>query len=159
MATSLRDEVVIVVGASSGIGRETAVHFAREGAKVVASARREDRLKELEKQLAEEGREILIQSADATEVSAMDRLARRTIATYGRIDTLVYATGTNIPDRAITRLTIETWDMMIDVNLNGAFYATHAVLPHMRHRGGGSIFYVSSRSAITADESGASYQA
>jgi NADP-dependent 3-hydroxy acid dehydrogenase YdfG len=153
MPVSLKDQVVVVVGASSGMGRETALLFAKEGAKVTASARREDRLRELEPH------GISVHAADATDPAAMEGLARAALKEYGRIDILVYATGTNIPDRALTRLTTELWDMMIGVNLNGAYYATKAVLPSMREQKAGSIYYISSKSAIIPDESGASYQA
>jgi serine 3-dehydrogenase len=146
---------VLVIGASSGIGRETAILFARAGAKVIASARREHRLQELKTQLAAEGHEIRIYPADASDASAMNKLAEFA----GLIDTLVYATGTNTPDRALPRLTPAIWDMMIGVNLNGAYYATQAVLPGMRERKSGLIMYISSRSAVIPDESGAAYQA
>src|SRR5215472_5248532 len=159
MPTSLKDNVVVVVGASSGIGRAIAVEFARAGAKVVASARRESRLKELKDQLAGEGFEAHIHPADASDPATMEGLAAAALAKYGQIDTLVYATGTNTPDRALTRLTPQIWDSMVSVNLNGAYYATHAVLGHMRERKRGLIFYISSRSAVTPDESGAAYQA
>ena len=155
----LKNTVVLVIGASSGMGRETAILFAREGAKVFASARREDRLRELERQLLDEGREIGVLAADATDPIAMETLARAALVKFGHIDILVYATGTNTPDRALNRLTPQVWDMMLSVNLNGAYYATRAVLPGMRERKTGSIFYVSSRSAVIPDESGAAYQA
>jgi serine 3-dehydrogenase len=159
MPISLKDNVVVVVGASSGIGRAIAVQFARDGATLVASARRESRLKELQTQLGGEGFEAHIHPADASDPAAMERLAADALAKYGHIDTLVYATGTNTPNRALTRLTPEIWDSMVSVNLNGAYYATHAVLGHMRERKKGLIFYISSRSAVTPDESGAAYQA
>jgi NADP-dependent 3-hydroxy acid dehydrogenase YdfG len=118
---------------------------------VTAVARREDRLLQLQSQLASEGRKIRIHAGDATKPDAL--------AGLGDVDMLVYATGTNIPDRSLTRLTPELWETMIRVNLSGAYYATQAVLPFMRARKAGLIFYVSSRSSIAADESGASYQA
>jgi serine 3-dehydrogenase len=145
----------LVIGASSGIGRETAILFARAGAKVIASARREDRLLQLKDQLAAEGHELRIYPADASDSAAMNALGEFA----GPVDTLVYATGTNTPDRALTRLTPAVWDMMIGVNLNGAYYATQAVLPGMRERKSGLIIYISSKSAIIPDESGAAYQA
>jgi serine 3-dehydrogenase len=104
MMVSLKDRVVLVVGASSGIGRETAVLFAREGARVMASARREDRLRSLQDQLAGEGRAIEILAADASKAAEMAHLAERTQERFGPIDILVYATGTNVPDRAMKRL-------------------------------------------------------
>ena len=153
MPVSLKDQVVIVVGASSGMGRDTALLFAKEGAKVMASARRADRLAELERH------GIAIPPADATDAAAMEALAQATLQRFGRIDILVFATGTNIPDRALTRLTPELWNMMVSVNLNGAYYATRAVLPAMREQKAGSIYYISSKSAVIPDESGAAYQA
>ena len=153
MPVSLKNQVVLVVGASSGMGRETAILFAREGAKVMASARREEKLRELEVS------GITVHPADVTDAKTMEALAHTTLQAFGRIDILIYATGTNIPDRALTRLTTELWDMMVGVNLTGAYYATRAVLPAMREQRAGSIYYISSKSAIIPDESGASYQA
>ena len=93
---------------------------------------------------------------DATSV---DHLIKTAVDKHGRIDTLIYATGTNIPDRSLERLTHETWDRMIAKNLTGAFYCTQAVLPTMRAQGGGLIVYVSSGCVQRADVSGVSYQA
>jgi NADP-dependent 3-hydroxy acid dehydrogenase YdfG len=154
MAVSLKDKVVVVIGASSGIGRVTAGLFAKEGARVMASARREDRLRTLR---AESGVEVL--AADATKPDDMARLAQQTRMLLGEIDILVYVTGDNTPDRSLKRLTPAIWDAMVSVNLNGAFYATHAVLPAMRERGAGLLIYVASVSALAADISGAAYQA
>jgi len=159
MPVSLKDQVVLVIGASSGIGRETAVLFAREGAKVMASARREDRLKQLQSQLQKEGHSIEIQPADASQVPDMTKLAEVTTSKLGPIDVMVYVTGTNTPDRALTRLKPDIWDMMIGVNLNGAYYATQAVLPGMRERKAGHLIFVSSISGMFPDVSGAAYQA
>ncbi len=159
MPVTLKDQTVLVVGASSGIGRETAVLFAREGAHVMASARRENRLRELQSSLAKEGHAIEIAPADASNAGQMEELARKTRALLGDIDILVYVTGTNVPDRSLKRLTAGIWDMMMSVNLNGAYYITRAVLPSMRERGSGHLIYVSSVSGLFADVSGAAYQA
>jgi serine 3-dehydrogenase (NADP+) len=159
MPVSLKDQVVLVVGASSGIGRETAVLFAREGARVMASARREERLRELQDSLRKEGHSIEIMAADASQTDQMARLAEHTRITIGPIDVLVFSTGTNTPDRYLTRLKSDIWDMMVSVNLNGAYYITQAVLPGMRERKSGHLIFVSSISGIVPDVSGASYQA
>lgn len=159
MADSLRDRVVIVIGASSGIGRQTAVLFAREGAKVMASARREERLKDLSMEMASAGCAIATYAADSTKVEEMEALARETRERLGDIDALVYATGDNTPDRHLNRLTPPVWDAMIAVNLNGAYYATQAVLPAMRERRSGHLIYIASVSALWPDPSGAAYQA
>jgi serine 3-dehydrogenase (NADP+) len=159
MSVSLKGQVALVVGASSGIGRETAVLFAREGARVVASARRGDRLRGLQDELAKEGHSIEISVADASNAAEMEQLAQRTRAHFGGIDILVYAAGTNTPDRAMKRLNQELWDMMLSVNLSGAYYITHAVLPAMRENGSGHLIYISSISGLAPDVSGAAYQA
>ena len=159
MPVSLKNQVVLVVGASSGIGRSIAVHFAREGATVMASARREDRLLSLQSELAEENLEIAIATADASNADAMEELAFRTVAQFQKIDILVYASGTNTVDRAMSKLSVKTWDEVIGVNLNGAYYATRAVLPGMRERKCGHLIYIASISGIVPDISGAAYQA
>jgi NADP-dependent 3-hydroxy acid dehydrogenase YdfG len=159
MADSLTNRVVVVIGASSGIGRQTAILFAREGARVMASARREDRLRDLSMELAAAGCPIQIHPGDVTKVADMDALARVTRERLGEIDALVFVTGDNTPDRSLKRLTPAIWDAMVSVNLNGAYYATQAVLPAMRERRSGHLIYVSSVSALAADPSGASYQA
>jgi serine 3-dehydrogenase len=159
MFGSVSGQVVVIVGASSGIGRAAALLFAREDAKVVAAARREDRLKSLQDELAKEKCTIAIRPADASKPDDMQQLANETLTQFGRIDTLVFATGTNIPERAINRLTPELWNSLIEVNLNGAFYATHAVLPSMRSAGAGHLIYIASISGVLADVSGAAYQA
>jgi len=152
---SLEKQVVLVVGASSGIGRAAAVLFAGEGARVMASARRADRLQSLH----EEVPSIATAVADVSDPAAMDRLAEETRKRLGPIDIVVYSAGTNIKDRAMTRLTPARWDMMVATNLNGAFYITQAVLPEMRERKSGHLIFVSSISGLLADVSGASYQA
>ncbi len=159
MQTTLTNQVVLVVGASSGIGRETAILFAREGAKVIASARREPRLRELQTDLAKENLAIEIWAADATKPHEMEALAQHARERAGNIDILVYSSGTNTPDRALTRLNTDIWDDMLAVNLNGAYYITRAVLPAMRERKSGHLIYVSSISGHTPDVSGAAYQA
>jgi len=77
----------------------------------------------------------------------------------GPVDVLVYATGTNVPDRAMKRLTVEIWDTMLGVNLSGAYYITRALLPAMRERKTGHLIYIASISGKVPDISGAAYQA
>jgi serine 3-dehydrogenase (NADP+) len=159
MSASVTGQVAVIVGASSGIGRAAAVLFAREGFKVVAAARREDRLQSLKEELAKEQREITVRRADASIPKDMEQLAHETLEHFGKIDVLVFATGTNIPERAMARLTPQLWNSVVEVNLNGAFYATYAVLPSMRKAGGGHLIYVASISGVITDVSGAAYQA
>jgi NADP-dependent 3-hydroxy acid dehydrogenase YdfG len=159
MPVSLKNQTALVVGASSGIGRAIAVHLARDGVTVMASARRRDRLEELQKELSEENIDIGIAVADAADPVAMEELAARTVEQFEKIDILVYASGTNTLDRWLPKLTTKTWDEVIGVNLNGAYYATRAVLPAMRERKSGHLIYIASISGLVPDISGAAYQA
>jgi serine 3-dehydrogenase len=159
MPVTLKNQTVLVVGASSGIGRAIAIQFAREGANVMASARRQDRLQVLQNDLAEENIDIGISVADASNAAAMEELATRTVEVYEKIDILVYASGTNTKDRALKNLATKTWDEVLCVNLNGAYYATRAVLPAMRERKSGHLIYIASISGLVPDVSGAAYQA
>jgi serine 3-dehydrogenase len=155
----MKNQVVLVVGASSGIGRASAVALAREGARVMASARRVDRLQQLRTEMSAAGATVEVFPADSTKPEEMEKLAHHTRETLGEIDILVYASGTNTPDRALTRLTPAIWDKLVSVNLNGAYYATAAVLPAMRQRKAGHLIYIASISGIVPDVSGAAYQA
>ena len=159
MSVSLNNQVALVVGASSGIGRSAAMQLAREGVSVMAAARRRDRLQGLEAELQSQGRRIAVSEADAAKPDDMHRVARETREHFGKIDILVYATGTNTPERSIQRLRTEIWDELISVNLNGAYYVTEAVLPEMRRARSGYLIYVSSISGLAPDVSGAAYQA
>ena len=157
MPVSLKDKVALVVGASSGIGRTCATMLAAEGAKVMASARREDRLRQLQHELS--GHTVEICAADATRAEDMERLAAETSRRLGPVNLMIYATGTNTPDRSLKRLRPEIWDELLSTNLDGAYYITQAVLPAMRAARDGHLIYISSISGHTPDVSGAAYQA
>ena len=152
----LTGKVAIVVGASSGMGEATARTYVAAGAKVVLAARSADKLDEL---AAELGADAIACSTDARDAAAAAALVAKAVEIYGRVDILAYVTGTNIPDRALEVLTAETWDMMLDTNLTGAFHCTQAALPAMRRQGRGLIIYVSSGCVQKPDVSGVSYQA
>lgn len=156
MSDALRDQVAVIVGASSGIGRETALGFARAGATTVLAARSQDRLHALAEEI---GSASMVCPMDVEDTASVGQAVESIIERLGRIDVLVYATGTNIPDRALDALTAETWGMMLATNLSGAFHCTQAVLPNMRGQGGGLIIYVSSVAVQLPDASGVSYQA
>jgi NADP-dependent 3-hydroxy acid dehydrogenase YdfG len=159
MPVSLKGQVVLVIGASSGIGRRAALEFAREGCRVMAAARRIDRLQSFREEARTSGGSVEVHAADASKPIEMEELAKRTIEAFGRIDIMLYASGINTPDRSLRRLTVAIWDEMVSVNLNGAYYATSAVLPLMRDQGSGHLIYISSISGLIPDASGAAYQA
>ena len=156
MSDALRHQVAVIVGASSGIGRETALAFAGAGATTVLASRSQDRLETLAEEI---GGDTLVCPMDVEDTMSIRRPIDRIVERFGRIDVLVYATGTNIPDRTLGELTPENWDMMLATNLSGAFHCTQAVLPTMRGQGGGLIIYLSSVAVQLPDASGVSYQA
>jgi NADP-dependent 3-hydroxy acid dehydrogenase YdfG len=116
-------------------------------------------LRTLQQEVTAAGHALEICPTDASRREEVDRLIQTTLDRWGRIDLLVYATGTNLPDRSLTRLTPENWEMMLSVNLSGAFHCTQAVLPALRSAGGGLIIYLSSGAVQRPDVSGVAYQA
>ena len=152
----MKDKVVVVVGASSGMGKSIARRLVKAGAQVVLAARNEAALAALNSEL---GDDCLVCPTDARKVPAVDRLIQQTLERFNRVDVLVYATGTNIPDRSLEKLNHETWEMMLATNITGAFNCTKAVLPCMQDQKQGLIIYISSTCVQTPDVSGVSYQA
>ena len=156
MAEDLRGQVAIVVGASSGMGRATAVALVQAGAKVMVAARRAESLAAL---VAEYPESIRACPTDVTQRDQVERLVASTWDAWRRIDLLVYATGTNLPQRSLQQLSTGGWDDLIATNLTGAFHCTHAVLPTMRQQGRGLIIYLSTGAVQRPDVSGVAYQA
>ncbi len=143
----LAGRVALVVGASSGIGAATARMFAEAGAEVHAAARRRPQL----------GDEVLGHELDVADREAVHVLARRLTA-RGPIHAVVVAAGTNLAERSLDHLTPEAWDMMVAVNLTGAFNVVHALLGALREVRG-DIVLIGSVSGSWPDPSGAAYQA
>ena len=152
-------KTAVVVGVSSGMGRATAVTLAENGWRVLATARRQDRLDALRDELQAAGLSIEIAVCDVCQREQVAALIETATQALGRIDLLVYATGTNIPDRSLEKLTPDTWEMMLSTNLSGAFLCTTNVLPVMRANGGGLIIYLSTGAVQMPDVSGVAYQA
>jgi NADP-dependent 3-hydroxy acid dehydrogenase YdfG len=124
--------------------------------RVALAARNE---KELNALAGELGEAAIPCPCDVTQPESVDIAVARVLEEFGAIDILVYATGTNIPDRSLEVLTGETWEMMMSTNLSGAFYATKAVLPQMRVQESGLIIYLSTGAVQSPDVSGVAYQA
>ncbi len=155
----LRENVILIVGASSGMGRSTAIAAAGAGAQVVLAARDASALDAVRAAIAARGLEALVVPTDATDAAAVGKLVDDTVAAFGRIDVAVNTVGTNIPRRALSELTGESWAMMVETNLSAAFHLTQAVVPVMRGQGDGLIVHVSSSAARKPDASGVAYQA
>jgi len=138
-----QDAVVIVTGASSGIGRETALEFARQGARVVLAARREERLRQLAGHIEGLGAEALVVPTDVARKDDLARLVRAALDRFGRIDVLVNNAGFGFSG-TIEETTEADMREMMDVNYMAAFHLTRAVLPHMRRQRRGHIVNVAS---------------
>ncbi|MFB5265274.1 SDR family oxidoreductase [Paenibacillus enshidis] len=136
-------KVVIITGASSGIGEATAKLLAANGAKVVLAARREERLQQIVDEIREAGGEAVSFQADVVSAEAMRKLAQFAMDRYGRVDVLVNNAGI-MPVSQLSELRVEEWDRMIDVNVKGVLYGIAAVLPTMREQKSGHIINVSS---------------
>lgn len=130
MTENLNGTVAVVTGASSGIGRASALRIASSGARLALIARREDRLNELAERIRSEGGEALVVAADLTDSDAAAGAVEKVIAEFGRIDTLVNAAGVML-NGASDEAPLEEWDRMVDINLRGLMYVTKAALPHL----------------------------
>ena len=137
------DRVAVVTGASSGIGRATALALARTGVKVALGARRTDRLAETESMIKGEGGEVLSVKVDVSKRQECDALIHHVMERWGRVDILVNNAGL-MPLSFLKNLKVDEWDRMIDVNVKGVLYCTAAVLPFMLEMGSGHIVNISS---------------
>lgn len=138
----MQDKVVIVTGASSGIGRATAIRFAENGAKVVAAGRNEKELKSVSRKAAGTKGSIRIHLADVEEITQIDRLVTDTVDSYGRIDVLVNSAGI-IKNGSIETTTLDDWDRMLDLNLRSVFALSQKCIPYLA-KTRGNIVNVSS---------------
>lgn len=154
----LRDKVVLITGASSGIGRATMEAAGREGAKVVGTARTESKLQEGLDAVKAAGGEGIIVPADLEDVTSQDRIAQEALEAFGRIDVLInnagvgWQYGLDNPGTmaGVHEASLDNWRAIIGgVDLEGYFLAIHAVLPKMIEQGSGSIVNVASMAGIT----------
>ena len=147
MAGRLDGKVAIITGGNSGIGEATAHLFAKEGAKVAIMARREDEGRKVQDAIRSEGGDATFIRCDVMERSIVDSAVDKALNTYGTVDILFnnagFGGGQNFPDEDD-----ELWDTVLRVNLNGTFYMSRAVWPHMVAAGGGSVINMSSVAAV-----------
>jgi NADP-dependent 3-hydroxy acid dehydrogenase YdfG len=150
---------IVVAGASSGMGRATALAAAAAGAKLVLFARRAEALADLEQEIVKAGSEAVVVAGDATDPTAAGRAVSAAVTRYGGVDVLVNSVGTNIKQRSLRDLSAHGWRELITTNLDAAFVLTQAVLPTFRAQGDGLLVHISSSAAKKADASGVGYQA
>lgn len=136
-------KVVVITGASSGLGEATTKMLAEKGAKLVLGARREERLKQLVDDIKNSGGEAIYKTVDVTKRSEVEALADAARNEFGRIDVLVNNAGL-MPLAPLDELKVDEWDQMIDVNIKGVMYGVGAVLPTMRKQESGHIINLSS---------------
>ncbi|OAS15694.1 SDR family oxidoreductase [Paenibacillus oryzisoli] len=158
MEKNIINKVVIITGASSGIGEATAKLLAQSGAKVVLAARREERLHTIVNEIKQGGGEAVAVKADVVSPEDMQNLAKIVREMYGRIDVLVNNAGI-MPSSRMNELRVAEWDQMIDVNIKGVLYGIAAVLPTMREQQSGHIINLSSTSGYQVSPTSAVYAA
>ena len=158
MRQNIEGKVVVITGASSGLGESTARHLAQRGASVVLGARRLDRINALAAELTASGHPALAVQTDVTDRAQVQRLVNAAIARFGRIDVMINNAGL-MPHSPLERLKVDDWDRMIDVNLKGVLYGIAAALPPMQAQKSGHIINVSSVAGHKVRPGGAVYSA
>lgn len=143
MTDNISGKVLVITGASSGMGEATARDLAAMGAKVVLGARRADRLDTLVKEITEAGGEAVAVATDVTKLDDVQKLVNTAKETFGRVDVLFNNAGL-MPLSPLESLRIDEWDQMIDVNMKGTLYGIAAALPIMKAQKSGHIINVSS---------------
>ena len=158
MSENIEGKVVIITGASSGLGEAAARHLSALGATVVLGARRVDRIEALAKELTDQGGRALAMATDVTRYLEVQRLADIGAQSSGRIDVLINNAGL-MPQSPLERRKIDDWDRTIDVNIKGVLYGIAAVLPYMQKQKSGHIINVSSVAGHKVRTGGAVYAA
>jgi NADP-dependent 3-hydroxy acid dehydrogenase YdfG len=143
MSNNIAGKVVVITGASSGLGEATARLLSAQGASVVLGARRVDRIQSLADELTGSGGRALAIPTDVTHYDQVKRLVDAAVQTYGRIDVMINNAGL-MPHSPLERLKIEDWNRTIDVNIKGVLYGIAAALPYMKQQKAGHIINVSS---------------
>jgi NADP-dependent 3-hydroxy acid dehydrogenase YdfG len=141
MTQGIKDKVVIITGASSGLGEATARRLAHDGAKLVLGARRLERLHVLAEELSL-GKDAVIRT-DVTEYDQVKRLVDHAVQLHGRIDVIINNAGL-MPHSPLERVKVQDWERTIDVNIKGVLYGIGAALPYMKEQKSGHIINVSS---------------
>ncbi|MEV6966557.1 SDR family NAD(P)-dependent oxidoreductase [Hamadaea sp. NPDC051192] len=154
MTTNLTEKVVLVTGASSGIGEATALALSKAGARVAVGARRTDRLRSL---VDDASGEMLALDLDVTDQPSVEAAVAATLARFGRLDVLVNNAGVMLSGPILGADTTE-WIRMVETNLLGSMFAVHAALPHLVETRG-AVVQISSTSGRTASAASAVYAA
>jgi NADP-dependent 3-hydroxy acid dehydrogenase YdfG len=146
----LDDQVAVVTGGGTGIGRATAVALARQGAHVVVVGRRPEALEEGVAAVRAAGGAATAYPVDVSDSDAVQRLVADVVQRWGRLDLLINNAGLNVPVRDMARVSVTDWEAILQVNLTGTFVMTHAALPTMRAQRSGTIVNISSMAGYRA---------
>jgi len=152
----LAERVALITGATSGIGRATALLFARQGALVSLTGRNEERGREVMAEIHTAGGQAMFTRSDVCSEADCRRAVEETIAAYGRLDVLFNNAGVFLPNTA-AECTEAEWDAQVDTSLKGAFLMSKHALPHMIRRGRGSIIHNSSGWGIVGGDRAVAY--
>jgi NADP-dependent 3-hydroxy acid dehydrogenase YdfG len=156
----LAGQAALVTGASSGIGRATALALAKAGAAVTLVSRREEELRRLAEGIGAAGGKALVAAGDVADPAVSQAAARATVERFGRLDILVNNAGVNTKARHYADMSRHDWEQVIRVDLDACYYCIQAVLPTMREQGSGTIVNVSSNAGRQASVlSGVAYSA
>lgn len=153
---TLAKKVVLITGASSGIGEATALHLARHGMHVVLGARRTDRLQALAAAIEAEGGSVAVFALDVTNAASVKEFVDFAHARFGRVDVLINNAGV-MPLSKLEALKIGEWNQMIDVNIRGVLHGIAAALPLMQQQRSGQIINMASIGAYTVSPTAAVY--
>ena len=152
----LENSVIIITGASSGIGEATALKLAQNRAKVVLTARRKERLEKLKEKIEDNGGKALVVTGDVTKKEDFEAIVAKTLDTFGTINTIINNAGL-MPLSYVEKLKTDEWNTMVDVNIKGVLNGVSAVLPTLIKNEGGHIINISSTAAYQYFPGGAVY--
>lgn len=152
----MSNKVILITGASSGIGAGIARELAASGATLLLGARRVDRLETLAAELKQQGAEVAVAALDVTSRASVQQFAEVALEKWGRIDVMINNAGI-MPLSPLASLKVDEWDQMIDVNIKGVLYGIAAVLPSMLAREAGHIINIASIGALSVSPTAAVY--
>lgn len=158
MNNNIKEKVIVITGASSGLGAAAARHLANEGATVVLGARRKERIEELANEINSNGGKALALVTDVTVAKDVKSLVDNAVKVFGKIDVIINNAGV-MPLAPLERLKIEEWNQMIDVNIRGVLHGIAAALPYMKEQKSGHVINLSSVAGHLVWEGSAVYSA
>lgn len=158
MSNNIEAKVIVITGASSGLGEAAARLLSAQGASVVLGGRRQDRIQSIARELTGRGGKAMAMTTDVTRYEQVRRLVDAAVQAYGRIDVMINNAGL-MPQSPLDRLKIDEWDRMIDVNIKGVLYGIAAALPPMKQQKAGHIINISSVAGHKVRAGGAVYAA